>query len=193
MKALLKKLAFKLYQAINPQNLKKSSSLEREPVNRPTIIKLALIYLLVLAGNIYIHFVPNLILALLLSLCGWIYVLIYVPISFLRKPGCSRFFTRIVPAIICITVYLEIDNSQLEYWWRASEFERDVVATQAKNPSVKYVEWSSWLPLNAIFGKKYFYVLDDSQPFIDKNYDSCTDKVEKLGERYYAVTCYMGL
>ena len=67
MKALLKKLAFKLSQAINLRSSKNLIAPAKEPVKRSTIIMLALICLLVLAENIYIHFVPIVILALLLS------------------------------------------------------------------------------------------------------------------------------
>ena len=97
-------------------------------------------------------------------------------------------FTRIVPAVICIIYMLASGSSKFECWWRASEFERDVIAAQAKNPSVEFVKWSSWVLSDSYFDKSYYYVADESKPFIASEYEQCTStEVEKLKPHYYVV------
>lgn len=148
-----------------------------------------LAYALVIAVSVYLDFFAGPLMGFLLGVVIGVYVLIYVPISFLLKLGWSRFFTRIVPAVLILTVGRLNGNSQFEYWVRADEFEQDVRAAQARDPNLEFVKWPSWNCCSDVYWKSYFYLVDDRQGF-DPQGKACMDgNIEKLRPHFYIVEC----
>lgn len=145
-------------------------------------------YALFIGGLVYANFIADAFIKFLLMAGVGIYILIYLPISFLLKPSWLRFFASIVPAILWLAVGAISTSSKFEYWVRADEFERDIHAAKVRDNNLEFVRWKSW---NYTFDswKDYFYVADDRREF-DLNGDTCAGgEVKKLRPHFYTVEC----